>query len=278
MADRKSGIFGQKDKSAAEPSASLLPAASLFVLCTRARLACLMMFDVSLPLFSRQSSKNSYVTSVQVSSIKQLNTRKTVTIYSVWTFFEMVAWFIEGWILVETRFQHISATLGWFFTRHTSAKVIWDGQFLLGDLSLQLGDLSLCGAMEKSRTGLRYHLRWVLVQLTGRFLPCWGGVDILSCRAWFLVVVPSTVHPLHRISRSVSPMPVATDADCRLWTSIIPEHHHKFLCKMDFFLCTLSVLRMPLGRTRPARDLLTYNQAIGACAKSSLLKETGITC
>lgn len=52
MADRKSGIFGQKDKSAAEPSASLLPASSLFVLCTPARLACLMMFDVSLPVFS----------------------------------------------------------------------------------------------------------------------------------------------------------------------------------------------------------------------------------
>lgn len=41
---------------------------------------------------------------------------------------------------------------------------------------------------------------------------------------------------------------------------------------------SLSFKDAPRGRTRPARDLLTYNQAIGACAKSCLLKETGMTC
>ena len=146
----------------------------------------------------------------------------------------------------------------------------------------------LCGAMEKSRTGLRHQLRWwtsgsqvlwfpcgtavrsasgttnqyqkwndpniwrrVLVQLIGSE-PCLGGVDIFLCKACHSRG-SFPIHPLRRIARTVSLMhmhryvreqrtsetkqgmgPVATNTDCRLWTSIIPEYHHKFLCKMLF--------------------------------------------
>lgn len=74
---------------------------------------------------------------------------------------------------------------------------------------------------------------------------CLGGVDILSRKAWHCPgSIP--VHPLHWISKTVSPMhmhrhvrkqrisetkqgmrPIATNTDCRLWTSIRPERHHK---------------------------------------------------
>ena len=75
--------------------------------------------------------------------------------------------------------------------------------------------------------------------------PCLGGVDTLSCKAWHSRgSIP--VRPLHWISKTVSPMhmhrhvrkqlisetkqgmrPVASNTDCRLWTSIRPERHHK---------------------------------------------------